>query len=237
MFDATEAINDIIDDINNDYYESCHDAIYEELCERVDSGELTIEDAEMINEAAADKYLTEAGLTDNNKKIVSIAKQIKTKTREIKKEAKSAKTATDIKKVISSLDECEKLHDELKKEVKSIDENSADKLNYVVRNVLAPSLILGLVDFVAREILVIRLADRENIPEYTMNVAQSAANNVIAGIVGKTIDKGIIAIMDKYMTGEYNFMSYKRDVLLNIEHQKKVITRLRKKLEKKLQSM
>ena len=60
MFDATEAINDIIDDINVDYYESCYDAIYEELCDRVDYGELTIEEAEMINEAAAYKYLYEA---------------------------------------------------------------------------------------------------------------------------------------------------------------------------------
>ena len=59
MFDAYEAINDIIDDINEDYYESCYDAIYEELCDRVDYGELTIEEAEMINEAAAYKYLYE----------------------------------------------------------------------------------------------------------------------------------------------------------------------------------
>ena len=60
MFDATEAINDIIDDINADYYESCYDAIYEELTERVESGEMTIEEAEMVNEAAAEKYLSEA---------------------------------------------------------------------------------------------------------------------------------------------------------------------------------
>lgn len=60
MFDAYEAINDIIDDINEDYYESCYDAIYEELCDRVDYGELTIEEAELINEAAAEKYLYEA---------------------------------------------------------------------------------------------------------------------------------------------------------------------------------
>ena len=60
MFDAMEAVDELIDDINNDYYDSCYDAIYEELCERVESGELTIEEAEMINDVAAEKYLGEA---------------------------------------------------------------------------------------------------------------------------------------------------------------------------------
>ena len=59
MFNAFEAVNNIIDEINENYYESCYDAIYEELCDRVECGELTIEEAEMINEAAADKYLYE----------------------------------------------------------------------------------------------------------------------------------------------------------------------------------
>ena len=59
MFNVNEAINDIIDDINEDYYESCYDAIYEELCDRVNYGELTLEEAEMINVAAAEKYITE----------------------------------------------------------------------------------------------------------------------------------------------------------------------------------
>ena len=36
-----------------------YEAIYEELTERVEAGELSLEDAEIINEAAAEKYLTE----------------------------------------------------------------------------------------------------------------------------------------------------------------------------------
>ena len=60
MFNVNEAVDELINDINVDYYESCYDAIYEELCDRVDYGELTIEEAEMINEAAAYKYLYEA---------------------------------------------------------------------------------------------------------------------------------------------------------------------------------
>ena len=59
MFNVNEAVDELIDDINVDYYESCYDAIYEELCDRVAYGELTIEEAEMINDAAAEKYLTE----------------------------------------------------------------------------------------------------------------------------------------------------------------------------------
>ena len=60
MFDVYEAVDELIEEINTDYYESCYDAIYEELCDRVDYGELTIEEAEMINDVAAYKYLYEA---------------------------------------------------------------------------------------------------------------------------------------------------------------------------------
>ena len=59
MYNAMEAVDNIIDDINSDYYESCYDAIYEELCDRVENGELTIEEAELINDVAYDKYVTE----------------------------------------------------------------------------------------------------------------------------------------------------------------------------------
>ena len=41
-----------------------YDLIYKELCERVDSGELSLEDAEVINEAAAEKYLTEEAIME-----------------------------------------------------------------------------------------------------------------------------------------------------------------------------
>ena len=36
-----------------------YEAIYEELCERVECGELTLEDAELINDAAYERYVTE----------------------------------------------------------------------------------------------------------------------------------------------------------------------------------
>lgn len=65
MFDAYEAVDALIDDINAEYLESVdehaseYEDIYNELCERVDNGELTLEEAEVINEMAAEKYLGE----------------------------------------------------------------------------------------------------------------------------------------------------------------------------------
>ena len=81
MFNVNEAVEELIDDINVDYYESCYDAIYEELCNRVECGELTSEEAEMINDAAAEKYLTEGNafnrvLNDNLAKREKIDRRI-----------------------------------------------------------------------------------------------------------------------------------------------------------------
>ena len=67
MFDAIEAINDIIDDINEDaaeYAESCYEEIYDELCYRVECGDLTLEEAEMVNQVAYEKYFGESGEDD-----------------------------------------------------------------------------------------------------------------------------------------------------------------------------
>ena len=61
-FDVYEAVDDLIDEINESYIESSEEAyqqVYEELCERVECEELTLEEAELINEAAAEKYLYE----------------------------------------------------------------------------------------------------------------------------------------------------------------------------------
>lgn len=58
-FDAYEAVDELIDDVNTEYYEECYDSIYGELCRRVEEGELSLEDAEILNEAASNKYLVE----------------------------------------------------------------------------------------------------------------------------------------------------------------------------------
>ena len=62
-FDAYEAVDELIDEINDDYAveaaEEAYQQIYEELCERVECDELTLEEAELINDAAAEKYLYE----------------------------------------------------------------------------------------------------------------------------------------------------------------------------------
>ena len=41
-----------------------YDLIYEELCERVECGELSLEDAEIINDVAYDRYVNEANVYD-----------------------------------------------------------------------------------------------------------------------------------------------------------------------------
>ena len=68
MFDVVEAINDIIDDINDDAMESAkaqYEQIYETLCLRVECGDLTLEDAEAVNEAAYEKYFGESPITED----------------------------------------------------------------------------------------------------------------------------------------------------------------------------
>ena len=66
-FDAYEAVDELIDDVNDEIFEYCYDDIYEELCRRVVEGELSLEDAEILNEAAADKYLVEKGVFKTKK--------------------------------------------------------------------------------------------------------------------------------------------------------------------------
>ena len=41
-----------------------YELIYEELCERVECGELSLEDAEIINDVAYDRYVTERNVYD-----------------------------------------------------------------------------------------------------------------------------------------------------------------------------
>ena len=82
MFNATEAVDNIIDDINTDYYKSCYDAIYEELCERVESGELTLKEAELINDVAYGKYIVEGKISDTLKKLTNLKKMSKNKKKQ-----------------------------------------------------------------------------------------------------------------------------------------------------------
>lgn len=61
-FDAMEAVDDLIDEINYEYTEAAYDEIFEELCERVECGELTLEEAEFINDVAFDRYVSEGNV-------------------------------------------------------------------------------------------------------------------------------------------------------------------------------
>ena len=93
-FDAYEAVDELIDDVNTEYYEGCYEEIYEEICRRVDEGELSLEDGEILNEAAADKYLY-------IEEKVNIGKlKLKTKKQKAKEEAEAKKAKK--KKIIKN---------------------------------------------------------------------------------------------------------------------------------------
>lgn len=63
MFDASKEIDSLIEEYNESVdtqvaMES-YNAIYEELQNRVNSGELTVEEANVLNDMAYDKYVGE----------------------------------------------------------------------------------------------------------------------------------------------------------------------------------
>ena len=71
MFDAYEAVDELIHENNEGYMEAAYetyDRIFEELSDRVECGMLSLEDANLINEAAAQKYLTPPDPDEKEKK-------------------------------------------------------------------------------------------------------------------------------------------------------------------------
>lgn len=68
MFDAYEAVDQLIDDINDGEYDNClpktgkeiYESIHRVLCKDVESGAITLEFADEINEMAYDKYVLES---------------------------------------------------------------------------------------------------------------------------------------------------------------------------------
>lgn len=64
MFDAREAVDDLIAEINDNYATERYDAIHSELQLRVESGELSLEEAEAVNQAAWNKYFGESTPSD-----------------------------------------------------------------------------------------------------------------------------------------------------------------------------
>ena len=65
MFDAYEAVDSLIDKINNDY---AYEQVYNELLNRVNNGELTLEEAEAVNDKAIEKYLEERDKKEKEEK-------------------------------------------------------------------------------------------------------------------------------------------------------------------------
>ena len=141
MFDATEAINDIINDINVDYYESCYNAIYEELTERVESGELSLEEAQMINEAAADKYLTEGANLEARKLYKEEISKYKTEI----KAAVEAKKKGDCETAINHAEKAKSIAMKLKDDIGNLD---PENVGSAVLGWIASSFITNLKAFI-----------------------------------------------------------------------------------------
>lgn len=57
MFNPYDTIDSLIGEYNNDVDIARYESVYDELCQRVNNGELTVEEAELINDRAAEMYL------------------------------------------------------------------------------------------------------------------------------------------------------------------------------------
>ena len=244
MFDATEAINDIIDEINSDYYESCYNAIYDELFEKVITEEISLEDAQMINEAAAEKYLTEKVYTKKNEQIIIIGKKLKYKTKQLKSQVKSAKTKEDLSKVIVSIDECEKLQKLLINEINDIDEGSADTLNYFVNECLLPS-IGSAAAMIAFAVAVNKIGEKyyasvgkEFSSKNDKDTIIKAGINVGNKVFNQTIyTEALNSLWRKFKSGESDFMSYKKEVTDAVRKQNRAISKVKREVNKKLNKL
>ena len=148
MFDAFEAINYIIDDINNEaseYAESCYDEIYNELCYRVECGDLTIEEANYLNDRAYEMYTEK--LTDKFykpiKKYKEIQKDCKELDDELKKHEEERKKAIEKfnKKSKEIEDTIEKQHDKMKKDREKLEKKL--KRKKIIKKAIIGSAAVG----------------------------------------------------------------------------------------------
>lgn len=57
MFNPYDTIDSLIGEYNDDVDIARYESVYDELCQRVNAGELTVEEAELINDRAAEMYL------------------------------------------------------------------------------------------------------------------------------------------------------------------------------------
>ena len=230
MFDACEAVNDLINEINEDYYESCYNAIYEELCEKVENGELTIEDAEMINEAATKKYLQ----TYNHANLNRIMKEYKKYNHEIKSEWKKVKDSNDIselKKFYNDLTKIEELSDEMIDEVKSIKTTNMDTLEWIAKEIIPISL------FSAISATGIRYAQHKyNKEKYSKkDAAKDFAFYGAISSVYASLKLALNSLQREVLLGkESEFGSYKGKVVNYINQNKKLCGKMKQELSKKI---
>lgn len=97
MFDVTEAIDDIIQSVNEDRY----DEICDELDLRVESGELSLEDAQYIADYAAEQY---GVVEEASQNLSPAAKQAAIQLRKLKQKYMSVKDKPEGAEILHKMD-------------------------------------------------------------------------------------------------------------------------------------
>ena len=90
-----------------------YDIMYEAICDKYEHGEITLRDAKILNNTAYEKYVIEAGDSDNKKRDKSVKSNRFMSNKN--KILKSSETRSDIENVISKINNTISL-DDLEKE-------------------------------------------------------------------------------------------------------------------------
>ena len=223
MFDAIEAINDIIDDINDDaaeYAESCYEDIYEELCYRVECGELSVEEAELINEKAYDMYCEKSGYSDIKKNFRAIKNSTDAAMRKAKRLRKK-----DAEGAIAALEEAKSNLEELKAEVKNTPNDVLAEVGPVVVSILACCAIEGVFNAVDT-IRGPKRIGKVPVKDMAKDAGKSLGINTVSAAAGVAAGTAV----GKAMTGEISLT--KSSIITNINRTIKRIDRAIKKISK-----
>ena len=237
MFDAYEAVDNLIDEINEEYEESACDVyeqVYEELCERVDCGELTLEEAEIINDMAAEKYLTESTDLQKAKKG---AKKVKTITRKLKLAYMKASSVSDYQNVVENANELIAEIDNLIETIRSTPETEADVLEYIGKSTVRPALILLGIDVGITGLANLALKKTGSSEQVGLDVGTLAKNvGKDTALYGGT--RTLMTGIQKYKYGKAgdnaSFKTFKAEILAGLRQMKQKVIKIKRKAESKI---
>ena len=226
-FDAYEAVDDLIDEINDEYAVEAVDEgaeayqqIYDELCERVECEELTLEEAEIINDAAAEKYLSEAVKLDKQT-LKKVSRSKKKTIAAIKKQYRAAKTPAEYQEVCRLCDNAISDVDVMIKDVRETKETNADRLDYIGREVVSPAITQVAVLGVAAGIT----GTNVKAETYSKVLAAGLAGKAISAVGGAALNKAVRGKKDD----KSGFATYKSQILGWLRYEKQIIAKIKKK--------